>query len=92
MRDYHLEYVGIYDSLFQNLKCPLLLIYATPAPYGEKLFEQIMYIMSQIKQYTKSTIDLVPMEGTHHFHMLKPAETAEVIIKFLNEKVSLFCF
>ncbi len=38
MRDYHSEYVGIYECLFEKLKSPVLLIYAVPAPYGEEVF------------------------------------------------------
>ena len=43
--------------------------------------------MNEIKTKTKSTVELVPIQGTHHFHMLKPAATAEIILKFLKEKV-----
>ena len=70
MRDYHLEFHGIYDCLFKTLKSPVLLIYATPPPYGAELYEQIMRIMGEISQSNKSTVDLVPFEGTHHFHMV----------------------
>lgn len=71
MRDYHLEFHGVYDCLFKTLNSPVLLIYATPPPYGNELYEQIMRIMSEISKNSKSTVDLIPFEGTHHFHMVK---------------------
>ena len=84
MRDYHLEFHGIYDCLFKTLNTHLLLIYASPPPYGQELFDQIMKIMSEIKTKTKSTVELISMQGTHHFHMLKPAETSVLILEFLK--------
>ena len=87
MRDYHSEYVGIYEPLFNNLSSPVLLMYATPAPFGEKLFQQIMHIMGEIEKSSKSTVELVPVDGTHHFHMLDPQQTSEIILKFLSTKL-----
>ena len=88
MRDYHAEYAGIYECLFEHLNHPVLLVYATPAPYGEKLFKEIMHIMSQIETRSKSTVETIPIDGTHHFHMLKPIETSELLIRFFD-KVNL---
>ena len=88
MREYHAEYAGIYDSLFKTLSSPVMLIYATPPPYGQQLFDQIMQIMSKIKENSKAPVELVPFEGTHHFHMLKPTETAPIVLKFLDDKVN----
>jgi hypothetical protein len=84
MRDYHLEFHGIYDCLFKTLNSSLLLIYATPPPYGQLLFDQIMTIMNEIKTKTKSTVELVPIQGTHHFHMLMPKEASVLIWNFLK--------
>ena len=85
MRDYHAEYAGIYDSLFDNLNHPVLLIYANPAPFGEKLFEQIMHIMKQIESRSKSSVETVSIDGTHHFHMLKPVDTSHILLKFFDK-------
>lgn len=90
MREYHLEFHGVYDCLFKNLSSPVMLIYATPPPFGQELFDQIMKIMNEIKNNSNSEVNLVPIEGTHHFHMLKPQQTAEIILKFLDGKVSFF--
>lgn len=88
MRDYHLEFHGVYDCLFTNLSSPVMLIYATPPPYGQELYDQIMKLMSEIDKNSKSSVELIPMEGTHHFHMLKPEETSKLLIKFLDDKVT----
>lgn len=87
MRDFHLEFHGVYDCLFKTLSSPVMLIYATPPPFGQELFDQIMKIMTQIKNQSQANVELVPIEGTHHFHMLKPAETAQIVLKFLDGKV-----
>ncbi len=86
-RDYHLEFHGIYEGLFKNLSSPILLIYATPPPYGESLFTKIMSLMDEIKKNSKSTVDLMPFEGTHHFHMLNPAGASRIIFDFLKNKL-----
>ncbi len=83
---YHKEFHGIYDSLFKTINSPICLIYATPPPFGQKLFDQIMTIMNEIKKNSKATVDLIPIESTHHFHMLKPEETAKFVLEFLNSK------
>lgn len=85
-RDFHLEYLGVYDCLFTNLITPALFIYATPPPFGPKLFDQIMNIINEIKKNSHSDVETAPIEGTHHFHMLKPAETAEIVLGFLSRK------
>lgn len=69
------------------MKCAILLIYATPAPYGEDTFAKLMKTMKNIKEKSESTVEMVPIEGTHHFHMLKPAETGEITLKFLKGKI-----
>lgn len=84
MRDYHLEFHGIYDCLFKTLNSSVLLIYATPPPYGQALYDQIMTIMNEIKTKTKSTVELLPIQGTHHFHMLLPHEASVLIMNFLR--------
>lgn len=86
MRDYHMEFHGIYDCLFKTLNSPVILIYATPPPYGNKLYGQIMQIMGKIAENSKSTVDLIPFEGTHHFHMLKPVEASKLVLNFLETK------
>lgn len=48
-----------------------------------------MKIMNEIKKNSKSLVELVPVEGTHHFHMLKPELTAELVTDFLENKIKL---
>ena len=87
IRDYHLDFHGVYDCLFQNLITPTMFIYATPPPFGQALYDQIMKIIQKIKANSKSDVEMTPIEGTHHFHMLKPEETADIVLKFLDKKV-----
>lgn len=84
-----MEFHGIYDCLFKTINSPICLIYATPPPFGQPLFDQIMKIMNEIKKNSKSVVELIPIEGTHHFHMLKPKETADIILNFLDTQVKL---
>ncbi len=85
MRDFHSEYNG--RALFENLKCPILLIYALPAPYGEYTYNKVMEMMAEIKSKSEASLELISIESTHHFHMLKPEETGQIALKFLDEKV-----
>lgn len=89
IRDYHLEFHGIYDCLFKSIGSPICLIYATPPPFGQTLFDQIMKIMNEIKKCSTSVVEFVPIEGTHHFHMLKPEETAKFVLNFLDSHVKI---
>lgn len=91
MREYHNDFVSIYHSLLDHhLKIPVAFIYATPPPYGEVLFDQIKQMVSHLKENSHSTVDFLPIEGTHHFHMLKPEEASKIVLSFLNEKVKIF--
>lgn len=87
LRDYHSEYNRIYESLFENLENPVMLLYATPPAFGEKLCNQVMHIMNQIKKNSKSEVELIPFEGTHHFHMVNPEEASKIILEFLKRKL-----
>lgn len=89
IRDYHKEFHGIYDCLFQKINTPICLIYATPPPFGQELFDQIMTIMNEIKKNSKSIVQLVPIESTHHFHMLKPEDTGKLVLEFLDTQVKV---
>ena len=81
-----MEFRGVYDCLFESMITPVCFLYATPAPFGQELFDQIMKIIANLKKNPKSDVETVAIEGTHHFHMLKPAETADIILKFLERK------
>ncbi len=45
-----------------------------------------MKIIAELRKNPLSDVETAPIEGTHHFHMLKPAETADIILKFLKRK------
>jgi hypothetical protein len=38
LREYHHDFVSIFNSLCENFNTPVVFIYATPPPFGEKLF------------------------------------------------------
>ena len=38
LREYHHDFVSIFNSLCENFNIPVVFIYATPPPFGEKLF------------------------------------------------------
>jgi hypothetical protein len=65
---------------------PVFFIYATPPPFGQELFDQIMKIIAELKKNPKSKVETHAFEGTHHFHMLRPAATADVILEFLGRE------
>jgi alpha/beta superfamily hydrolase len=87
MREYHLDFIQIYHSLVEDFNIPIQFIQADPPPYGDVLFEQINEMIQHLKEHSKNTVDVISMNGTHHFHMLKPAETADIVLKFLVKKV-----
>ena len=64
-----------------------MFIYATPPPFGQTLYDQIMTIISEIRKNSQSNVETIPIEGTHHFHMLKPEETANIVLEYLDKKV-----
>lgn len=86
IREYQNDFILIYHSL-KDFNIPVNFIYATPPPYGDLLFDQIKQMVSHLRENSQSTVDFIPIEGTHHFHMLKPAEASLIVLKFLEEKV-----
>jgi hypothetical protein len=34
-------------------------------------FSDIQKVVAHLKKHSFSTVDFIPIEGTHHFHMLK---------------------
>ena len=45
----------------------------------------MMDMLAFIKEKSIATVNLVPLEGTHHFHMLKPSEAAEIALRQFDE-------
>ena len=85
MKDFHSEYNG--KSLFDNLKCQIIMLYATPPPYTEEAFQKAMNIITRIKEKSEAQVELVPIKGKHHFHMLNPVEAADLVFKVGNRTI-----
>ena len=67
------------------MNSPLLFIYAVPASYGERKFKRTVEFFQRLRH--RKLIKMLPMKGTHHFHMLKPRETSELISDFIEKDV-----
>ena len=67
---------GQIDNLLQAIACPVQVIYASPA--------QAYYPEPQRSERLKHLRDgrLAVLPGTHHVHMERPAEVAELIVRF----------
>jgi hypothetical protein len=69
------------------MKCPLLLLYAVPASYGKETLDRTIRFIKSLRN-SENECKVIPLEGTHHFHMIKPEATAQVILKFFAENLS----
>ena len=67
---------GQIDDLLQAIACPVQVIYATPAQsyYPEPLRSD------RLKHLRHGQLAVLP--GTHHVHMERPVEVAEIILRF----------
>lgn len=79
------EYSQIWPNIKTTLKAPMLQIYAHPPSYGDFAFECTNQRIRDINENSKTKIELVKFDGTHHFHMIHPAETAKIVLKFLDK-------
>lgn len=87
---YHfIEFCALKSSIIKNIKCPILHIYAYPYPYGEQTFNFVNKLLTDIEENSKSSVDLVKFEGTHHFHMINPTGTAQIVLEFLKKEKNL---
>ena len=76
----------MYASMIKFIQTPIVLIYADPAPLSQKVTDQVLKLMQRINDESRSTVELIPFKGTHHFHMLDPAAAAEITLEQLREK------
>lgn len=69
---------GQIDNLLQAIACPVQVIYATPAqPYYPEPLRT-----DRLRHLRHGQVAMLP--GTHHVHMERPADVAEVIVRFLQ--------
>lgn len=83
-RDHYIEIVQLLPEIAKYLTAPTMLIHATPASYGDRALKDTLKTINIINDGSRTKIELAEFEGTHHFHMIKPKETAEILLKFLD--------
>lgn len=83
-RDHYIEIVQLLPEIAKYLTAPTICIHAMPASYGDRALEDTLKTISKINDGSRTKIELAEFEGTHHFHMIKPKETAEILLKFLD--------
>ena len=54
---------------------------------GESALQDTLKTIDLINEGSKTKIELLKFKGTHHFHMISPKETAELILKFLDSSL-----
>jgi pimeloyl-ACP methyl ester carboxylesterase len=85
--DYHAEFWTLWDSVFAKLRnVPMLFVYAAnPFPYGQGYFNDVCKLMDELTKHNEVTRVAVNDAG-HHLHMMKPDETASIVIDYLTNK------
>jgi alpha/beta superfamily hydrolase len=70
--------------MYRKQKSPILNIWANPPAYGQVAFDSTNDIINEINQQSKIEIDQIKINGSHHFHMIQPEETANIILNYLS--------
>ena len=55
------------------------------ASYGQQSLDDTIKLLNEINEKSKAKIELQTYNGTHHFHMIQPKETAVRIHAFLDK-------
>lgn len=84
-RDHYIDFLILERDMTTRFSPPALMIHADPPSYGQRALDATMKYLIGINENSKTKIELTKMDGTHHFHMIKPKETAEMIHKFLDK-------
>ena len=84
-RDHYIEMVQMLPEASKYLTAPTFCIHADPPSYGEQALNDTLKFIENINVGSRTKIELSTMKGTHHFHMIKPKETAEMFFKFLDK-------
>ncbi|CAF0900840.1 unnamed protein product [Brachionus calyciflorus] len=82
--DHYIDMIYLLPEMRKNLKAPWLVIHADPPSYGERAGEITTKFIKDIEKESNTKIQYETFKGTHHFHMIYPKETAEIIYKFLD--------
>ena len=51
---------------------------------GEQSVADTLDLLEQINQESQTSVQLKTFNGTHHFHMINPRETACLVFEFLD--------
>ncbi len=81
------DHYGDFVLLAPQIKivAPTLNIHAVPPSYGEVKGANTLAFIDQIRERSIAIIESVNVEGSHHLHMTKAKQTAEIILNFLNK-------
>ena len=88
IRFHYSEFLCLRESIVKNVKLPICHVYAFPYPYGEITFNTVNELLNDIRRDSSFSLEMIKFEGSHHFHMLNPAQTAEIVAKFLKKQKS----
>lgn len=83
-RDHYLDLVTLFPEIKKKLSVAALQIYANPPAFGQQSYEDTVGLVEKINKNSMTEIKTKTFEGTHHFHMIKPKETAAIILEFLD--------
>ncbi len=81
--DHYAEWYSGFEALKDCSTNPTLLLLSSPSFFADGFNDMTI---SSLKQ-TKNKLDVVYVNGTHHFHMIQPEEVSILILKFLNENL-----
>jgi hypothetical protein len=85
LRDHYVDFKIIVPEIVSSLSAPVLFVHAEPASYGDLAEKDTMKLIDSIEQNSKSKIEKLKINGTHHFHMINPKETSILIHQFLDK-------
>lgn len=81
--DHYGEFVFIKPHI--KLNAPLLTIHSVPPSYGQEKGENTLKVIEKLRADSLSFVETVFLDGSHHLHMTKPKEAANVVLNFLNK-------
>ena len=79
------------DEIKSKIQTPLYYMYAWP-PFknSEKSFNYVNNFLKDIRDRSKVHVQVekFPHTTSHHFHMVKPKETAELLLQFFSKHLN----
>ena len=72
-------------NFHETIKCSVLYVYASPPAYGDIYFNGTMDFFTNLKKNkVTGNVEIVKIDGSHHFHMIQPEQTKSILVDFLN--------